>query len=134
MKKSKAIIQKVRSKYWQRTKKNGIKTPKSVPEALEIDKQNGNHIWVDSVNKEIPKIKNAVDEYNSYPSNLIGYKKIIGHMVFNVNMGKNVFRNTIFVADGHKTEMPSSITYSMVMSQDYFRIFRPLQPLTTSMF
>ena len=66
--------QKIKSKYWQRTHKFGIKIPKSVPEALNIDKQNGDYLWRDSINKEIPNIKNSVDEYDSDASNFIGYQ------------------------------------------------------------
>jgi hypothetical protein len=36
------IIQKVKSRYWQRTHKFGIHLPKTVAEALALDKENGN--------------------------------------------------------------------------------------------
>ena len=42
IRKRKAIIAKVKSKYWSRTHKYGIRIPKSVKEAREIDAQNGN--------------------------------------------------------------------------------------------
>ena len=57
IKKREAIIQKVKSKYWQHTHKYGIQIPKSVKEALEIDKENGDHIWRDSIAEEMNKIK-----------------------------------------------------------------------------
>ena len=41
-KKKKIIISKIKSKYWQRTQKYGIRIPKSVKEANELDKINGN--------------------------------------------------------------------------------------------
>ena len=63
MKKRKAIFQKVKSKYWQLTHTFGIKIPKSVPEALKINRQNGNHLWRYPINKKITNIRNAVDEY-----------------------------------------------------------------------
>ena len=88
----------------------------SVPEALRINKHNGNHLWRYSINNEMPKIDNAVDEYGGYPSNLIGYQNITGHMIFGVKMGNNFCRKARFVVDVHKTEMPRSITYSTVLS------------------
>ena len=39
-------------------------------------------------------------------------------MIFDINVGKNFRRNARFVADGHKTEAPSSITYCTVVSRD----------------
>ena len=36
-------------------------------------------------------------------------------MIFDVNMGENFFHEARFVAEGHKTETPISITYSTVV-------------------
>ena len=41
LRKRRSISSKVKSKYWQRTHKYGIRIPKSVPEAYECDKENG---------------------------------------------------------------------------------------------
>ena len=60
LKKCKSIIQKVKSKYCQRTHIFGIKIPKLVREALDFDKENINNLWRDSILKEMPKINNAV--------------------------------------------------------------------------
>ena len=38
------IISKVKSKYWQRTHKYGIRVPHSVKEAIAIDQANGNTV------------------------------------------------------------------------------------------
>jgi hypothetical protein len=35
----------VKSKYWQQTQKYGIKIPKSVKHALELDQKNGDSQW-----------------------------------------------------------------------------------------
>jgi hypothetical protein len=40
------IIKKVKSRYWQRTHKYGIVIPKSVDEALHIDKEMGTEFWI----------------------------------------------------------------------------------------
>ena len=45
--------------HWQRTHKYGIRIPKSVEEALEIDAQNRNSHWRDAIELEIPKIEDA---------------------------------------------------------------------------
>ena len=119
MKKRKEITQKVRSKYWQRRHKLGINIPNSVLEALNIDKQKGNHIWIYSINKDMLMIKNSVDEYDGNTSNLIGYQKITGHTIFDVKRSKNLCRKDRFVTNGHKTETPNSITYITAVSMYY---------------
>ena len=45
------IISKVKAKYWRTTHKFGIRLPKSIDEALLIDKQNGNTLWYTSIQK-----------------------------------------------------------------------------------
>eukprot|EP00978_Attheya_sp_CCMP212_P004830 scaffold10628_cov48-Attheya_sp.AAC.1 len=49
MKKRDRIISKVKSKYWARTHKYGIRVPKNIKEAKEIDLENGDTQWMDSV-------------------------------------------------------------------------------------
>ena len=39
------IIGKLKSKYWVRTHKFGVKIPKSSQEAKEFDEDNGNTLW-----------------------------------------------------------------------------------------
>ena len=62
IKKRKAIISKVKSKYWQRTHKYGLRMPKSVEEALKIDKENGDNLWRDAINAEMKKVRAAFDK------------------------------------------------------------------------
>ena len=58
----KAMISKLKSKYWQRTHKCGIKIPKSVKEAYEFDEENGNKLWTDGIKEEINKVRVSVQE------------------------------------------------------------------------
>ena len=66
-----------------------------MPNALKVNNHNGKHCWRESINKDMPKIENAVDEYDGDPTNIIGYQQITGHMIFDVNMGKNFHCNAI---------------------------------------
>ena len=50
------IISKVKKKYWRTTHKYGVRVPKSVQEALQLDEINGNTLWRDAINKEMSKI------------------------------------------------------------------------------
>ena len=64
----------------------------------------------------------AFEEHECNVSKLIGFKEITGHMVFDVKLGENFRRKARLCADGHKTDAPSSITYSTVVSRDSVRI------------
>ena len=122
IKKKHQIISKIKSKYWQRSYKYGIRIPKTVKEALEIDKNNNDKLWENSIAEEMPKIRNATRIFNGDPKSLIGYQQITGHIIFDIKLGENFRRKARYVADGHKTETPSHITYSSVVSRDSVRI------------
>jgi hypothetical protein len=121
LKKRDRIVSKVKSKYWQRTHKFGIRIPKSVEEAKRIDAENGDTLWWDAICKEMKNVRIAFEEADD-DAKLIGFEKLGVHMVFDVKLGENYRRKARLVADGHKTENPSSITYSSVVSRDSVRI------------
>jgi len=114
------IIKKVKSKYWQRTHKYGIRLPKSVQEALKIDEENGNTLWNDAMQKELKNVKVAFKFLADDEPIPIGYKLIPCHIIFDVKM--DFTHKARFVAGGHKTDPPSTLTYSSVVSRDSVRI------------
>ena len=122
LRKSKRIMSKIKSKYWQRTHKYGFKVPKNVTDAYAIDKENGNTLWNEAIKEEMQKIKGAMKIYNGHPNELKGYQEITGHIIFDIKLGEGFRRKARFVGDGHKTETPSSVTYSSVVSRDSVRI------------
>jgi hypothetical protein len=128
IKKRNRIISKVKSKYWRTTHKFGIRLPHSVEEALEIDKQTKTEFWRKALNKEMSKVKVAwerrddvspTDVRQGKVNGMIGFQEIGCHIIFDVKM--DFTRNARFVAGGHTTEVPSSITYSSVVSRDSVR-------------
>jgi hypothetical protein len=46
----------------------------------------------------------------------VGFQEINCHMIFDIKM--DITRKARFVAGGHRTEPPASITYSSVVSRD----------------
>jgi hypothetical protein len=59
-----------------------------------------------------------------------GYKFVSTHMALDVKLGENYRRQARLVADGHKTDTPTStITYSSVVSRDSVRIALTIAPL-----
>ena len=122
LKKRDRIIKKVKGKFWERTHKYGIRVPRNIKEAKEIDDENGNTQWQDAIAKEMTQIKTALTEYEGDTKDLIGFQGITGHMIFDIKLGENFRRKARYCADGHKTETPKAVTYSSVVSRDSVRI------------
>ena len=59
MKKRNRILAKVKSKYWLRSQKFGIRIPKSVEEAKKVDNQNGNTLWWEAICKKMHNVRPA---------------------------------------------------------------------------
>ena len=49
------ILPEVKTKYWSCTHKYGVRVPKSIAEARRLDKENGNTLWQDAIDKEMKK-------------------------------------------------------------------------------
>jgi len=83
-----------------------FQVPRNHTEALELDRVNGNTIWIDAETMEL----NQIDEYKSFIDKGVGYnpgsdyKRIRVHMVYAVKHdGRYKAR---LVAGGHLTETP----------------------------
>ena len=64
------------------------------------------------------KIKGGMRIYNGDVNELKGYQEITGHVIFDMKLGEGFRRKAQFVGDGHKTETPSSMTYTTVVPRD----------------
>ena len=53
---------------------------------------------------------------------LIGFQEIKCHLIFDIKMNGKFTRKAMFVAGGHTTGPPASLTYSRVVSGDSFWI------------
>ena len=129
IKKRNIMISKVKSKYWTRTHKFGIRIPKTVQEALQLDKENGNTLWWDAICQEMKNVRVAFEVYEGDTKDLVGYQKIDCHMIFDIKMGENFRRKARMVGGGHQTTTPSTLTYSSVVSRDSVRILLTIAAL-----
>ena len=122
IKKKDRIIAKVRSKYWDKTHKYGIRLPRSMKEALQIDAETGTDFWRKAIEKEMGALATAECfrflETGERPP--IGYKWIKCHMIFDVKF--DFTRKARFVAGGHMTNPTSTLTYSSVVSRESIRL------------
>lgn len=107
--------------------KFGVIIPRTVEEALRLDAENGNHLWQQAIEKEMTNVRIAFEEFTGGTlddvkarKKLVGYQRINCHMIFDVKM--DLTRKARFVAGGHMTEPPESITYSSVVTRESVRI------------
>ena len=123
------MINKVKKKYWRTTHKFGVRLPKNVKEALQIDIDNGNDLWEKAIKKEMAKACVAYEVVEGCTPNdarqmkvpsLTAFQEIKCHIVFDVKM--DFTRKARFVAGGHMTDTPTSLTYSSVVSRDSVKI------------
>ena len=114
------MIAKVRSHYWNHTHKFGILISKSVKEALFLDDETGTDLLQKAIEKEMKNVMPAFTFLEQDKKVPIGYQHIDCHMIFNVKM--DFTRKARFVAGGHMTEAPASLTYSSVVSRESVRI------------
>lgn len=123
LKKRSQIISKVKSKYWIRTHKFGIKIPKNAEEAKAFDLENGDTKWWDSICKEMSNVRPALEVWDKPVAEIpVGYQEVRCHLIFDIKMGENFRRKARFVAGGHTTDAPSTLTYASVVSRDSVRI------------
>jgi hypothetical protein len=109
-----------RKHYFKHTHKFGVRLPKTVEEALDIDRITNTTFWRDAIQKEMKNNRQAfkfLEEVEKVP---IGYEWIKCHMVFDVKM--DFTRKARYVAGGHMADPPSSITYSSFVSRESIRI------------
>ena len=58
-------------------------------EAIGIDGKNGNHLWWESLIKEMKNVRCAFDVYKGKREDLVGYGKVWCHIVWDVKLREN---------------------------------------------
>ncbi|KAL7526268.1 LOW QUALITY PROTEIN: hypothetical protein ACHAXR_003858, partial [Thalassiosira sp. AJA248-18] len=121
-----SLVKKRQTRYLKKTMKFGIEVPKTVNEALALDKKNGNAHY--AIAKEMKDVKVA---FNILPDGEVapnGYQQIRCHMIFDVKM-EDFRRKARLVAGGHTTDVPKVMTYSSVVSRETVRLALTLAAL-----
>ena len=128
LRKRNRIISKVKSRYWKTTHKFGIRLPKTVAGAFELDRLNGNDFWRKSIELEMGKARIAFQQVDGFTPDkcwqnkaLVGYQEIKGHLIFDIKMDRKFTRKDRFVAGVHMTEPPPSMTFSIVVTRESVR-------------
>jgi hypothetical protein len=67
--------------YLKWTHNFGIEIPRTVKEALELDRQNGNTFWADAIAKKMTEVQKAFKILPDGKTAPVGYQKIPCHMI-----------------------------------------------------
>ena len=110
------------------THKFGIKLPKTVEEALALDKENGNDLWWKAIQKEMSAVKVAFKILDHDERPPTGSQYMECHMVFSIMM-EDFSRKAHLVEGGCMVEVPKSLTYASVVSRESVRIALTLAAL-----
>jgi hypothetical protein len=114
------MIKAMKKRYFRINQKYGIELPKTVERALEIDNETGTTFWRDALRKEMNNVAKAFEVLEEGQSLPVGYKEIKCHIVFDIKA--DFTRKCRYVAGGHMTDPPASITYASVVSRESVRI------------
>ena len=77
-------------RYWVKTHKYGLRVPKIVREAVDIDKENDNTLWWHAIMKEMKNIRPAFEGWENRKFDPpIGYQEIKCHMIFDTKLSEN---------------------------------------------
>ena len=101
--------------------KYGIKIPKSVDEAYQLDKQNKNGYWKQAINKELKRVTVAFKLLQDDEDVPIGSTEIPFHIIFDVKF--DLSRKARLVVGEHKHKnVPAFETYLSVASRVTIRL------------
>jgi Reverse transcriptase (RNA-dependent DNA polymerase) len=120
LKRRQRLISKVKTRYLRKEEKLGIELPKSVKEALQLDRDSNTTHWADAIRKEMAVIPPAVRILDTGVKPPVGYQVIPCHMIFDIK--SDFTRKARFVGGGHVTKPPSTQTYASVVSRESVRI------------
>ena len=122
------IIAAVNKRYHKRTHKFGIEVPKTYDECVRLDRENNNTLWQDAVRQEMKKVRVAFQTLKEGEAVPPTFQEIRCHLIFDVKM-EDFRRKARFVAGGHMTEAPKTLTYASVVSRESVRIALTLAAL-----
>ena len=101
--------------YLKKTHKFGVRLPKSVHKAYNIDAENVNVLFSNSISNEMTDFKvdfKDIDDGGHVP---IGYAYVSCHIIFDVKK-EAFFQKARLVAGVHMTDTPATINYYNVVS------------------
>ena len=122
------IVSTIAARFMKRNYKFRIRIPRSIQEALEEDRMNGNTLWKDAIEREMNFFKFSFSILEPDAKDPVGHSLMRCYMIFDVKI-ENFQRKARFLAGGHMLDSPSSMTYSSVVSRESVRITHTIAAL-----
>ena len=76
-----------------------IQIPKNIKKAMDINRENGNTLLMDTIKLEMWNLRVAFEEFDGDPNTWIGYTQITGHLNFDDQLWENFQRKARYCAD-----------------------------------
>ena len=114
------IIKAAKARHFRTNQKYGIEIPKTVERAMELDKENGNTLWRDSLRKEMKAVAKAFEVLPEGAPPPVGHTKIGCHIIWDVKA--DFTRKARYVAEGYRTDPPAALCYASVVSRESVRL------------
>jgi hypothetical protein len=114
------MVASIKVRHHKKDHKFGLELPRTVKRALEIDRETGTDFWAKAIEKEMKHVRPAFEILVAGAKAPLMSKRIPCHMVFDIKI--DFTRKSRFVAGGHVTEAPTSLTYSSVVARDSVRL------------
>jgi hypothetical protein len=114
------MVKAMKTRYMKKAHKYGIRLPKTVDEAYQIDIETQTNYWHQAIMKEMKNNAIAFQFLEEDECIPVGSKWIPFHMIFDIKC--DFTRKARFMAGGHWTDAPDSITYSSVVMRDSVRM------------
>jgi hypothetical protein len=106
--------------YIKKSQKFGLVILHTIKHALEIDKETGTDFWQKATAKEMLHVRPAFNIMAKGSKAPVGSKWIPCRVIFDIKV--DFTRKARFVAGGHVTDPPTSITYSSMVAKDSVRL------------
>ena len=116
LKKRDTVISLIRTIANKATHKYGIQLPRSISEAVFIDRENKDGLWRDSIDLEMNTILPVFGILPSGENLPSGYTKSLRHIIFDVKM--DFTWKSWWVKDGHLTKEPVESNFAGVVSRE----------------
>ena len=117
------------ARYLKKTHKFGIEVPKSIYKAYDLDENNGDTLWANTIVKDTKDVSpDSRKLYNGYIWPIV-YQCMKCHMIFDVKM-KDLSCKARLVTGEHVAEPPSTITYVIIVSRETVRTDLTLASMT----
>lgn len=130
LKKSERIIAKMKqAKTKMRSMKFGIRIPKNVAEAREIDRETGTTFWQDALDREFTNTAHVFEIMSEGEEVKPGYAEVRLHIVYDVKLCMTRKARLVVNPKGAECQLPPEHIYSSVVSRDSVRIFFMLAAL-----